>query len=389
MKCSYCGEELKDGSLYCSRCGKEAQIRPDMNAFEDDYLKAIMEEENQKQETASEAKQPKQEIRQPEGMKKQQEKKKKLLLLSGIAAACVLIAVLAAALHFSSQKEHDSSFEYQVAQARKAESSGNTAEAIAYYEKALVIDPDSTEVRLTLARILTNQNEYDSAIILYQEVIQIDPKNQEAYRNLIAIYEENGDTDAILALSKDASDPKILKLFQDYIVLPPEFDQKSGTYDDYMEIRLTSEDHCDIFYTTDGRDPVRYGEPYSRPIALDEMQEYEIKAVCVNDRKIYSDVASETYTIKIPVPEMPVVSPDGGEFSEETQVSITVPEGCTAYYTWDGTDPNINSEPYNGPITVPEGNNVLAVIFIDTKTEQISPIYRGNFIYYAQDAESE
>ena len=31
MKCIYCGEELKEGSLYCPKCGKAVQIVPDYN----------------------------------------------------------------------------------------------------------------------------------------------------------------------------------------------------------------------------------------------------------------------------------------------------------------------------------------------------------------------
>lgn len=390
MKCSYCGEEIRDGSLYCSYCGKEAQVRPDMNAFEDDYLRAIIEEENQKsgtQQIPNQMEQMEEQKRQEEE-KKKKDKQKKIIILSVIAVVCVLIVVIAFVLHSSNKKEQDSSLEYQISQAKKAEADGDLVGAVSFYEKALVIDPENIDVRLALAKIFMDQKDYDSAIILYQEVIQLDPGNKEAYENLIAIYEENDDLDAIVALSENVSDPKILKLFADYIVLPPEFSEKSGTYDKYIEIKLSSEDHCDILYTTDGSDPIKYGEKYSEPIALDEMKDYEIKAVCVNDKEIYSDVATGTYTIEIPAPEMPVVSPDGGEFSAETQVTITVPEGCTAYYTWDGTDPNINSERYSGAFTVPEGNNVLAVILIDDKTDQVSPVYRGNFIYYAEDAET-
>ena len=46
MKCIYCGEELKDGSMFCSRCGKEVQIVPDYNIYDDDYLKEVLVEEN-------------------------------------------------------------------------------------------------------------------------------------------------------------------------------------------------------------------------------------------------------------------------------------------------------------------------------------------------------
>lgn len=46
MKCANCGAELKVGCIYCSACGHEAQIVADYNVLEDDYLKALLEEEN-------------------------------------------------------------------------------------------------------------------------------------------------------------------------------------------------------------------------------------------------------------------------------------------------------------------------------------------------------
>ena len=37
MRCANCGNELKEGSLYCDACGRPVQIVPDYNEF-DDYL---------------------------------------------------------------------------------------------------------------------------------------------------------------------------------------------------------------------------------------------------------------------------------------------------------------------------------------------------------------
>ena len=45
-----------------------------------------------------------------------------------------------------------------------------------------------------------------------------------------------------------------------------------------------------------------------------------------------------------------------------TFVVITADEGCSIYYTWDGTDPTDTSARYTEPIEVPEGNNILSII---------------------------
>ena len=48
MKCAKCGAELKEGCLYCSICGHEAQIVNGYSTLEDEYLSTILTVENNK-----------------------------------------------------------------------------------------------------------------------------------------------------------------------------------------------------------------------------------------------------------------------------------------------------------------------------------------------------
>ena len=52
MKCIYCGAELKEGCIYCSKCGKEVQLVPDYSGIEDDYLKALITSNEAPDDTA-------------------------------------------------------------------------------------------------------------------------------------------------------------------------------------------------------------------------------------------------------------------------------------------------------------------------------------------------
>lgn len=54
MRCIYCGAEIKEGCIYCSACGKEAQIVPDYNAFEDDYLNGLIGSDSDSKKPSSE-----------------------------------------------------------------------------------------------------------------------------------------------------------------------------------------------------------------------------------------------------------------------------------------------------------------------------------------------
>ena len=77
---------------------------------------------------------------------------------------------------------------------------------------------------------------------------------------------------------------------------------------------------------------------------------------------------------------MPVVSPTDGVYSEIVMITIDVPDGCKAFYTWDGTDPVSNGIQYMDPFPIIEGSSVLSVVIVD-ENGNASPIYRGNYIY--------
>lgn len=374
MICSKCGAEIKEGCLFCPECGNEVVVVPDEDVLEDDYLKAILMNKQMPEDESDEKEDHQKKL-----------DKRKLKLFRGIFLSLVVFAIIVGIVIYvgiKTEKEHAVSYDYQVAKAQEAYMDGHIADAITYYKNAIALKSDEVDLRVRLASIYMNLTEYDEAMVLYLETIQIDPSNLESYKNLITIYEKKEDTDSILALMNTVSDPDVLELFSDYAVNEPIFSEESGTYENYLELELFSYGENKIYYTTDNSDPVLYGELYTEPILYTSPGKYVIRAVCVNEKNIYSDTVVKEYKVIIPVPKTPVITPDGGEFSEYTTVTITVPDGCSAYYTWDGSDPNVLSEMYIEPIPVPEGNNVLSVVIVNNKTEQTSSIYRQFFIYY-------
>ena len=58
---------------------------------------------------------------------------------------------------------------------------------------------------------------------------------------------------------------------------------------------------------------------------------------------------------------LPVFSSDGGYVSKGFTLSMTVPEGCTAYYTTDGSRPSASSRKYTKPLTI-NGSRVISAV---------------------------
>ena len=234
------------------------------------------------------------------------------------------------------------------------------------------------------------QKRYDTALVLCMEIIKLDETNRTAYENLIAIYEEREDYDSILALSEGVTEADILELFQPYLIAPPIVSPMGGDYDGSLVVTLFSLKDYDIYYTLDGTTPDKMNGIYYRgkDITFEEAGDYSIKAVCINDKGISSEVVSEEYHISITPPDMPVVEQDGhGDTAQETELYITAQENCSIYYTWDGSDPTENSEKYTEPILVPEGDWVLSVVAISDKTGLRSEIYRSEFSYHPNPQE--
>ena len=315
MKCAKCGAELKKGCLYCSVCGHEAQIVSDYNVLEDDYLRSLLKDgEGEKNPQEKE----------PEPKKTKKKKKSHLAL---IVCCCLIItgAAVGIAVKLYIDNKNANSYDYQIEMAEKELVDRNYENALRYYKTALALQPDDIKVREAMAEIYTSQKEYDSALVLYMEILQLDKTNKEAYQHLISIYDEMGDYDSILSLKEDVTDENILALFDDYEVGEPIISPLSGQYDDYITVVIYSIAGNDIYYTTDGTVPDKEnGIPYPQGgIPLNHTGNFEINAVCCNEKGIYSDIVTEEYQIQFKKPDLPSVSPDGGVFSEETTVTIT------------------------------------------------------------------
>lgn len=387
MKCANCGAELKVGCIYCSVCGKEAQIVSDYNLLEDDFLRDMLKEKEKKApgKTAGEVSE-----KQTRGKKAQKSgkdgnpkrgkgnrKPKKRLIFA--VAAILLLIVLVVGIVLLVNHSMDHSYDYQIQQAEKCQDSRDYRKAERYAKRALELDEDSTEAKLLLADIYLLQEETDQAVEILMQMCREQKDNAAAYQKLIQIYEEQKDYESIRALSEDVEDADILELFSDYLPEMPEFDTAEGVYPEPIRVELLAEEDCSIYYTVDGTDPKR-GREYQEPVLVEPGQKVQIRAIACNSYGIYSEEIEGNFQVELQKPEVPKVTPDGGSFYTPQTISVEVPEGCKVYYTWDGTVPDAGSQRYTQPIDMPEGNNILSLVLID-QYGMSSDVLKCNYIY--------
>ncbi len=384
MKCANCGAELKVGCIYCSVCGKEAQIVSDYNLLEDDFLRDVLKEKKKKNPNL---KKP----LQKQNTKKSTQKSsadhagkntkaarriKKHLIFAFVAIALLVILVTAIILTVNHTRKN--SYDYQMEQAENYYSDMNYREAEHFVKRALELDADSLEAKIMLADIYMLRGEKGKAAELLEEVCKTHPDSAEAYKKLIQVYGDKKDYESIQRLAEDVDDIEILELFSDYLPEMPEFSVAEGTYQESVTIEISAGKPDSIFYTTDGSDP-KTGTKYLNPILVEPGEEVHIRAVSRSRYGVYSEEAEGDFKVEIPHPDSPQVTPSGGTFYSPQAISVTVPEGCSVYYTWDDTEPTNQSNLYTQPIEIPEGNNILSLVAVN-EYGMSSHVLKRNYI---------
>ena len=373
MKCQKCGTDLKEGAIFCDLCGNKVLVVQDYDDSAENISEKLIREEALRQ-------------REQERLKQLEEKnkaRKKNAVIFGIVGAVAVVAIIFVISIVITNKKNNSSFEFQYAAAEDNLRNGIYDKAYDAIERALAIEPENERALILLSNICLKLNDEEGAIDALLSCISLNPKSFEAYTSIIKLYSKRGDFEAIKALADNVEDDTIILLFRDYLPEVPEFGTEAGSYDDEFRLEIFTDNNSVVYYTIDGSDPKESGMLYSEPIDI-PVGTTLVRAVATNEYGIYSDEVQAKYTIELKVPDKPIVSLPSGTYSELMQVSIFIPEGCKAYYTWDGTTPNASSILYEGPFDILEGNNILSVIIINGKN-QSSDVARFNYIYYPTD----
>lgn len=387
MNCINCGAEIKSEYNNCPYCGKALQMVPDYSIYDEDDINVILEStkdiESKNNKAYIKEQQERAEKEKQITTATVKKKNTKIIVIITIILCILLVGIGIGAKVFIDHK-NTNSYDYQMKQADEAMFKEKYDEAKGFYLQALALSPEDTRARLKLADLYIAVGEQTEAIKLLHEVLNFDSENYDAYYKLFQIYEANDDIDAILALKSGVTNQKILNLFKNYIVEAPKSNLSGSSYSEVIKLVLTADKGLQIYYTMNGKNPIIYGELYTEAIEISDAGMHTLKMVAVNSLGVYSDVVTETFVLEYLAPADPEVTPNGGKFDVPTYVYITVPDGCSAFYTWDRTVPTETSSEYVSPLLIPDGYNILSVIIIDDETGLASGIYRGAFEYITE-----
>lgn len=150
MKCANCGAEIKLGCVYCSVCGKEAQIVPDYNV-EEDILKELLEEDDKPNKNVSSNGKKKKSLKNSQKKKKEAEQKKKQQKLLITVSVLIAIAIIGVIIVLLVQNSHKKSFDYQYQKGISYTEEKNYTKALTYFEQAEKLQPDNVDVLLRMA----------------------------------------------------------------------------------------------------------------------------------------------------------------------------------------------------------------------------------------------
>lgn len=385
MRCSECGANIREGSLYCDACGAEVRIVPDYSSL-DEVLTAHVrgeiegrERHNGKENRTPERRQENRTRKNPPRRKKKSSKKKKMLIILSILLAAMLVGFVV----------YQSSYGGYIQKGYNALEKKKYNAAVKYFNNAAETNREKADAYIGLSKVYIAQDNLPAASEVFLTQIANQPANADIYRAAAEFYMDTGQPEQIPLMLDACSEESVLRSMSDYIVETPKFSLEEGTYEELQKLELSSEGNT-VYYTLDESEPTeKSGAKYGAEITLDE-GEWLIRAVAVNEKGVPSLVSEKKIIVELPISDPPIVSPSSGLYESAMDITIQVEEGFSAYYVFGQTEPNPdNWEKYTGPIAMPEGNTIFSAVLVDDSTNKISSATVRNYDLSINPEENE
>lgn len=366
MKCPFCDEPLKEGMVFCEKCGNEIHLVPLFDPEVEDTIRTSMDnmvdEMNSDNHTSKET--------DTKQTKNYTNKKRlnKICWSLGIPVGILVVAILI--LVGISMLSKPKEFETYLQEAKDLYSVEKYAECITQLELAFEKDTIDQEL-LQDAYVLESRayimlSDSDSAIRTIKLGIEKVQQNEMLYDLWLQIHKEMQNYEEMANILKNVSYEEILAKYNDYICNPPQFDTKSGTYEEIVYLKFIDEGKGKIYYTINGEEPTKESDEYISPVKL-ENGSFTIKAFFINEYNVRSEMVEADYRIMIPTLDEPEITLESGEYYEPHYIDVFLYDDTyTVYYTVDGTDPDLSSNKYEGSIPLPIGKSYFKFIMYDS-----------------------
>lgn len=377
MNCPFCNAKMKDGQVFCEKCGNEIHLVPLFEPEVEETMRSSiygmmegLEEEEQKKdsgEKTTEYDENKTEYIEHQPKQNVLQKKHRIYLFIAVTVGMIVLAVLI--LWGVSLLSKPADFASYLQKAKDAYSLEKYDSAVEFVEQAFskgtTEDSLMEDAYLLLARSYISMSEVDAAEECLKEGIGKLKQNASLYKLWLQLEQQVGDYQAMADILSEVTDESLLTEYTDFICNVPRFDREGGDYFEVVNLKLSNDGKGKIYYTINGADPNEESEEYISPIKL-ENGSFEIKAVFVNQYGVMSDVAIADYHIDIATPDEPEISLESGIYNEPQQIDVfLLDDSYSVYYTMDGSDPDLSSNKYEGAILLPFGKSHYKFVMYD------------------------
>ncbi len=372
MVCDKCGNQLQDGEVYCPKCGSEIQLVANYNPTEEEIMGFDIKLVNP---DISELADPESEEPEKKGFLSLLKDKR---ILAAFVVGIILFVLLTVFMVLSNN------YDYQLDKAREALNVGDLRAAAEYGRNAARLNDKGIDARWVLFEAYGNLHQHENAYEVLDEILSLTSNDSEVYDRGMALFIKEEDYQKAADLLETTSDLNIREKYYMYIASPPVASLAGGMYNSEPLVELSAPGKVRIFYSIDQENPAS-GATYSEAVKI-PAGNHILRAICVNQFGVGSKEIEIEYDITPGLPDMPEFLPSEVNIEADTQITIKAPANSRIYYTWDGSEPTVNSTEYTEPITAPEGNNILSAIAVD-KYGQISNIAKKNYIVAENETE--
>lgn len=377
MKCENCGAKMKEGHVYCEKCGYEVRIVPDYNFELEEKmtktLERLVKEEFEEQQE-----------KRIENVQKVVKKKNRLLV-----TVVIVFVLVAGSGIFGVSMIYRHSYEFQFAKGVEAKNRQQYEQAVVHFKKALDKKPENKELYLYMAEAYDANGSDAEAEACYHTLIKLDENNIRAYRALITMYEEQERWSEIQTLLLECKNQDILSAFVDYQISEPVCNISENAERGIMTIELKSSYQEKIYYTLDGSAVSEKSEVYTEPIVI-QSRDIDLQAICINPKGMASEVFTEHFSATT-AKEGIAVLPDTGVYDEPEWITVEVPFGSCVYYNFDGRTATKDDYEYTGPLRMFIGDSNMTFTVYDENGVEEETIERNYTLrlktkYHEEDA---